>query len=72
MSKAPTGGASDEPLAQTLKRLAPFLALGPISGPFLAGVVNNFRGGRPILGALYAIALFEWLALIPLTLSRLR
>ena len=42
---------------QRIVRLAPFLLLGPISGPLLAGVVFNFRGGRPFLGTLYAILL---------------
>ena len=39
------------------KRLAPFFLAGPISGPLLAGVVLNFKEGRPVLGSLYAIAL---------------
>ena len=28
-------------------RVAPFLVFGPISGPLMAGVVFNFREGRP-------------------------
>lgn len=44
-----------------LRRLAPYFLIGPISGPLLAGVVINFRGGRPVLGTLYAIALVEFL-----------
>ena len=47
------------------KRLAPFFLLGPISGPLLAGVVFNFREGRPVLGSLYAIALAEFFVLLP-------
>lgn len=44
-----------------LRQLAPYFLIGPISGPLLAGVVINFRGGRPVLGTLYAIALVEFL-----------
>jgi hypothetical protein len=46
-------------------RVAPFLIIGPISGPLLAGVVFNFREGRPVLGSLYAIALMEFAILLP-------
>lgn len=53
------------------KRLAPFLLLGPISGPLLAGVVFNYREGRPVLAGLYAIALFEFVVLLPLVVARL-
>ncbi|MGZ3274212.1 MAG: hypothetical protein ACXU82_06990 [Caulobacteraceae bacterium] len=49
-----------------LKRVAPFLLIGPISGPLLAGVIFNFREGRPVLGSLYAIALAEFVVLLPL------
>ena len=48
-----------------IARLAPFLLLGPISGPLLAGVVFNFRGGRPFLGTLYAILLGLFFVLLP-------
>jgi len=49
-----------------LARVAPFLLIGPISGPLLAGVIFNFREGRPILGSLYAIALAEFVILLPM------
>ena len=48
-----------------LKRLAPYLVVGPISGPLLAGVVLNFQAGRPVLGSLYAVALAEYTVLLP-------
>ena len=48
-----------------LKRIAPFLLLGPISGPLIAGVVFNLREGRPVLATLYAIALAEVSFLLP-------
>ncbi|MGH6988235.1 MAG: hypothetical protein ACRED9_15510 [Caulobacteraceae bacterium] len=53
------------------KRLAPFLLAGPISGPLLAGVVFNLKGGRPILAALYAIALIAVTICLPLITARL-
>lgn len=53
------------------KRLAPFFLAGPISGPLLAGVVFNFRGGRPVLGTMYAIALVENIVLLPIITAEL-
>jgi hypothetical protein len=53
------------------KRLAPFLLIGPVSGPLLAGAVFNFREGRPFLGSLYAIALVEFIILLPLLTAKL-
>jgi hypothetical protein len=47
------------------KRLAPFFLLGPVSGPLTAGVVFNFREGRPVLALLYAVALIEFIVLLP-------
>lgn len=52
------------------KRLAPFFLVGPISGPLLAGVVFNFRDGRPILGGLYVIALVEYTFLLPALVAK--
>ena len=54
-----------------VKRLAPFFLVGPISGPLLAGVVFNFKEGRPLLGSLYAIALTEFVILLPLITAKL-
>lgn len=48
------------------RRLAPYFIVGPISGPLLAGVVINFREGRPVLGGLYAVVLAEYCVLLPL------
>jgi hypothetical protein len=47
------------------KRIAPFLLLGPISGPLLAGVVFNYRAGRRKRAALYAVALVAFMILLP-------
>lgn len=58
-------------LSPRAKRLAPFFLAGPISGPLLAGVVLNFRNGRPVLGSLYAIALAEVAIFLPLITAKL-
>jgi hypothetical protein len=52
-------------MSSRLKRLAPYLVVGPISGPLLAGVVLNFQSGRPVLGSLYAVALTQYAVLLP-------
>jgi hypothetical protein len=54
-----------------LKRLAPYLLVGPVSGPLLAGVVFNAREGRPVLAGLYAIALVEFTLLLPYVIASL-
>lgn len=59
------------PSTSRLRRLAPYFLIGPISGPLFAGVVINFRGGRPFLAALYAIALVQYALLLPLIAARL-
>jgi hypothetical protein len=48
-----------------LKRIAPYLLLGPISGPLVAAITRNFRNGHPILGGLYAILLVQYTILLP-------
>jgi hypothetical protein len=53
------------------RRLAPYFLIGPISGPLVAGVVINFRGGRPILATLYVIALIQYALLLPLMAAKL-
>jgi hypothetical protein len=53
------------------KRLAPYFLIGPISGPLLAGVVINYRDGRPILGTLYAILLIQYVTLLPALVAKL-
>jgi hypothetical protein len=58
-------------LSPRFKRLAPFFLAGPISGPLLAGVVVNFKQGRPVLGSLYAIALVEMTICLPLITAKL-
>jgi hypothetical protein len=53
------------------KRLAPFFLAGPISGPLLAGIVLNFKEGRPVLGSLYAILFTELTICLPLITAKL-
>ena len=55
----------------TFKRIAPFLLLGPITGPLIAGVVFNFREGRPVLGSLYAVAAATVTIGLPLITARM-
>jgi hypothetical protein len=54
-----------------LRRLAPYFLIGPVSGPLLAGVVHNFRDGRPVLGSLYAFALVEYAILLPMVTAKM-
>ena len=53
------------------RRLAPYFLIGPISGPLFAGVVINFREGRPVLATLYAIALVQYAILLPVVVARM-
>ena len=46
----PVAGLS---LKDRVKRIAPFMVAGPISGPLLAATVWNFKSGHPVLGSLY-------------------
>jgi hypothetical protein len=59
------------PVWKRFKRLAPFLIVGPISGPLLAGVVWNFRDGKPVLASLYGVALVEFMFLLPAVTGKL-
>lgn len=54
-----------------LRRLAPFFLIGPISGPLLAGVIFNWRDGRPLLSGLYAILLVQYVLLLPTLVAKL-
>lgn len=54
-----------------IKRLAPYFLVGPISGPLLAGVVINYRGGRPVLASLYMVALMQYAILLPAIAAKL-
>ena len=54
-----------------LKRLAPYFLIGPISGPLVAGIVHNFRNGRPVLATMYAVALAEYAYLLPVLVVKM-
>ena len=60
--------AQKRTLRQHALRVAPFMLLGPISGPILAGVVLNLRDGRPVLAAMYGV-LFAELSLLAIPLA---
>jgi hypothetical protein len=59
------------PIRKTLGKVAPYLVLGPVSGPLTAGVVVNLRGGRPFLAGLYGFLLASWLFLAPVEAAQL-
>ena len=40
-----------------LKQFAPWLLLGPITGPLAEGVYRNLRKGETLLACLYAFAI---------------
>lgn len=71
MSQTPPGGGPRSTFAARALRLAPYLALGPVTGPFVAGVVINARDGRPFLATLYAILLASWWFLLPVATVRI-
>lgn len=39
------------------RNLAPWLLLGPLTGPLAEGVVRNWRSGQVLLSCLYGVAL---------------
>lgn len=54
----------------TLKRIAPYLLIGPISGPLVAGIVINWRDGRPMLSAMYGFFLVNYAVFLPLLTAK--
>lgn len=57
--------------ASRWRRLAPYLLLGPISGPLVAAIVYNLRAGRPAMATIYALGLLEFMILLPLVTAHL-
>ena len=52
---------------RVLKRLAPWLLLGPIAGPLAEGAFRSLREGQTVLAGLYALAIpMAWLVLVAL------
>ena len=47
------------------------IAIGPISGPLIAGVVFHLKDGRPVLAGLYAVALVEYVVLLPTLVAKM-
>jgi hypothetical protein len=41
-------------------RFAPWLALGPVTGPLAAGFYRNWRAGEHVLASLYLVAMAFW------------
>ena len=48
---------------------APFLAMGPISGPLAEGVVRNLRKGDKVLAGIYAFAVVETFFVLPIVVA---
>ncbi len=59
------------PRLRGVARVLPFFAIGPISGPLVAGIVFNLKDGRPVLAGLYSIALLEYVVLLPAVVAKL-
>jgi hypothetical protein len=43
-------------MVRTLRRLAPWLLMGPVTGPLAEGVYRNIRANNPVLASLYGVA----------------
>ncbi len=59
------------PRLRGVARVLPFFAIGPISGPLVAGIVFNLKDGRPFLAGLYAFALVQYVVLLPVLVAKM-
>lgn len=59
----------NRPKARKVLYWAPFLAMGPISGPLAEGVVRNMRKGNRVLAGLYAFAVVETFFVLPIVVA---
>jgi hypothetical protein len=64
-------GTRSRVVMQLLKYLAPYMLLGPISGPLTAASVHYFRKGEPVMGALYVFVTLQVFFLLPIFLAEL-
>ena len=53
-----------------LIRFAPFLVLGPLTGPLTAGLFNSLKTGRHFMGGVYALGIIEVFLGLPMLLAR--
>ena len=63
------GRLQSRPKARKVLYWAPFLAMGPISGPLAEGVYRNLRKGNRILAGLYAFAVVETFFVLPIVVA---
>ena len=59
----------DRPKTRKVLYWAPFLAMGPISGPLAEGVVRNMRKGDKVLAGIYAFAVVETFVVLPIVVA---
>lgn len=60
---------ANRPKTKRVLYWAPFLAMGPISGPLAEGVVRNMRKGNKVLAGLYAFAVVETFFVLPIVVA---
>ena len=53
-----------------MKRIAPFLLLGPLTGPLVAGLVSTLAAQRPFMASVYALGLIEVALGLPTILTK--
>ena len=53
-----------------LMRVAPFLVLGPLTGPLAAGLLSSLKKGRHAMGGVYALGIVEVLLGLPAILVK--
>ena len=60
---------ANRPKTKKVLYWAPFLAMGPISGPLAEGAVRNMRKGNKVLAGLYAFAVVETFFVLPIVVA---
>lgn len=64
MYRSRSFGAKRRLGAAQLASLLPYLVIGPVFGFLFAGALLHFRGDRPVLGGLHALALVLWVGFL--------